>query len=408
MKLFNIGSLSTSDICISNDPTVSRKHAQLFWDGKDLVVITDLGSLNGTYVNGNKISEPYKLKDLDVVKIGNSLLPWREYVHGDKTIFSTPNYSQTQTNDGKQVSENISNKKKKFKLKALNYILPIIAVLIVLFIYLSSEHRRLLGKWKNEETNHTYSFFKQSEFEHFINGQLKAGTFEANEGTLKLKYDRKDLPIQKHSINSSLIWNATYGFKENNYNSNFEIGLSFVIENLSSDTLIIHSIFPGEFFYPSYRDYFTSKVYLFKGDYRNILSDNTIPDYKYKLKGMLDFNKSNYTSESHITLDNIIIPPKEMYSLMILTNSLNVIYYNEKYADEDLDYNYSAIDENLKIYSGHSSTKDIGKDYFLLNFNNCRWLGEISYSTSNIYREWSYNLNGNDKLILDSLEFIKQ
>ena len=122
----------------------------------------------------------------------------------------------------------------------------------------------------------------------------------------------------------------------------------------------------------------------------------------------LDFNKSNYTSESHITLDNIIIPPKEMYSLMILTNSLNVIYYNEKYADEDLDYNYSAIDENLKIYSGHSSTKDIGKDYFLLNFNNCRWLGEISYSTSNINREWSYNLNGNDKLILDSLEFIKQ
>mgnify|MGYP003994511183 CR=1 FL=1 len=77
MKLINIGSHNSNEYKI-DDSTVSRKHAQLFWDGKKLVILTDLDSTNGTFVNGKKLKIPTQLNQLDVVKVGNTLIPWME------------------------------------------------------------------------------------------------------------------------------------------------------------------------------------------------------------------------------------------------------------------------------------------------------------------------------------------
>jgi len=84
MKKLTIGKASNNDIVISNDPTVSRKHAHLLIDGDTSII--DLNSTNGTYVNGVKINGSQLLKPLDVVRLGNSLLDWASYNEGRTII----------------------------------------------------------------------------------------------------------------------------------------------------------------------------------------------------------------------------------------------------------------------------------------------------------------------------------
>ncbi|MCA9058809.1 MAG: FHA domain-containing protein, partial [Planctomycetaceae bacterium] len=53
-----------------DDAEVSRQHARLMFDGQGFV-LTDLGSVNGTRVNGRSIRE-YRLRHGDTVSIGTS------------------------------------------------------------------------------------------------------------------------------------------------------------------------------------------------------------------------------------------------------------------------------------------------------------------------------------------------
>lgn len=62
-----IGRDPKSDIFL-NDVTVSRRHARLRVDG-DTVTIVDVGSLNGTYVNDEVVTEA-RLNGGDTVQIG--------------------------------------------------------------------------------------------------------------------------------------------------------------------------------------------------------------------------------------------------------------------------------------------------------------------------------------------------
>ena len=55
-----------------NDPEVSRRHARLFAQG-GVFVIEDLGSTNGTFVNGARITGPYILTDGDEIGIGETV-----------------------------------------------------------------------------------------------------------------------------------------------------------------------------------------------------------------------------------------------------------------------------------------------------------------------------------------------
>lgn len=53
---------------------VSRKHAKLTITDDGRITIEDLGSSNGTFVNGEQISRPVRLKDGDRILIGTSIL----------------------------------------------------------------------------------------------------------------------------------------------------------------------------------------------------------------------------------------------------------------------------------------------------------------------------------------------
>ena len=85
MQQIKIGKASTNDVII-NDPSVSREHLIVFIDDDKNVFITDLGSTNGTYVNGLQVKESIKLENLDVLRVGNSLVEWPRFLLSDDNL----------------------------------------------------------------------------------------------------------------------------------------------------------------------------------------------------------------------------------------------------------------------------------------------------------------------------------
>ncbi len=61
-----------NDIAIS-DPEVSRRHARLLMQ-EDNVIIEDLGSTNGTFLNGQRIASPQQLRAGDVIILGENIV----------------------------------------------------------------------------------------------------------------------------------------------------------------------------------------------------------------------------------------------------------------------------------------------------------------------------------------------
>ncbi len=67
-----IGRDSTNGVAI-NDAEVSRKHARLMFQGGKYV-LEDLGSTNGTFVNGQRLAGPVVLKPGDVISLGEQIV----------------------------------------------------------------------------------------------------------------------------------------------------------------------------------------------------------------------------------------------------------------------------------------------------------------------------------------------
>ncbi len=67
-RTYHIGRDPAVDVRIKSD-LVSRRHAEIAWDGQAFV-LTDLGSLNGTSLNGHKMQAPAPLHDEDRIGFG--------------------------------------------------------------------------------------------------------------------------------------------------------------------------------------------------------------------------------------------------------------------------------------------------------------------------------------------------
>ena len=62
------------------DTGVSRRHLEITWNGQH-ATLSDLGSTNGTTVNGNPV-QTWQLVDGDVIRIGHSTLVFRTQADG--------------------------------------------------------------------------------------------------------------------------------------------------------------------------------------------------------------------------------------------------------------------------------------------------------------------------------------
>jgi pSer/pThr/pTyr-binding forkhead associated (FHA) protein len=79
-----VGKAPENDICLAEDPTASRLHAILerFPAGW---CVTDLGSSNGTWVNGERIWSSQRLRHGDEIQVGQSRLIFRDALSADGT-----------------------------------------------------------------------------------------------------------------------------------------------------------------------------------------------------------------------------------------------------------------------------------------------------------------------------------
>jgi clan AA aspartic protease (TIGR02281 family) len=83
MNVITIGRHPKNDVAI-NDSKVSRHHLQIIQDDTGNFRVADFGSTNGTFVNGEKIQGEVPLYPNDMIRIGQTVLPWRSYfTHND-------------------------------------------------------------------------------------------------------------------------------------------------------------------------------------------------------------------------------------------------------------------------------------------------------------------------------------
>src|SRR4051794_4882088 len=75
MPSWIIGSGADCDLVVAQ-PTVSGRHCRLTRGGEGYV-LEDLGSSNGTYVNGARITSPTRVRAADHITLGLSTpMPW--------------------------------------------------------------------------------------------------------------------------------------------------------------------------------------------------------------------------------------------------------------------------------------------------------------------------------------------
>lgn len=78
MKVITIGRDIDNDVVI-DDGYASRHHLQIVQCDDGTYKLADFGSSNGTYVNGQKVEGEIVLEPNDIVRVGNTTIPWRLY-----------------------------------------------------------------------------------------------------------------------------------------------------------------------------------------------------------------------------------------------------------------------------------------------------------------------------------------
>lgn len=131
MQELKIGRASDNDIVI-DDPSVSRVHAVLSTDGKR-TVIADLNSTNGTFVNGNRINGTAEIAAHDILKVGNSVIPWKNYITTETPRVSNAATTQVAMNPG-TVSGTDSDKQNDYTGQILLAVALVALVVILFFI----------------------------------------------------------------------------------------------------------------------------------------------------------------------------------------------------------------------------------------------------------------------------------
>ena len=87
-KTIKIGRGPGNNIYV-DDPKVSRIHCQIVCYSDSTYVLEDLGSANGTYVNGSLINRRTSLRRGDKIQIGNTFPLWENYIDPNGTEIGT-------------------------------------------------------------------------------------------------------------------------------------------------------------------------------------------------------------------------------------------------------------------------------------------------------------------------------
>ena len=391
MKIIKIGKASNNDIVISGDSTVSRSHMQMFIDDEANVFVTDLSSLNGTFINGVKISDSVKLNTFDIVKVGNSLINWKELLLDD---IDAQDAYKTIVDDDKQdllysLDDIDSNQTKRSK-KKKSFIWYIAAACILsggLYTYFNSDKQLIKDEWVlKSDNNLSFAFNDDGTFIKDSSGVIKKGTYRLVDGinkTVELIFNEKSLPVflkKLEVMNSSDNgWGNVDGRKLDEY-----FGNTFNFINQSKYPIKIISTTTTTF-KNSNESNVNTLVYFLDGDYNKELdSDNEINIYGWELisRTTNDVISSNFTTD--ILLDDCIVKSGDKISLMVISN------IESTYSNGNGTPGVTAVgsDENILVTEGHG-TANYSNTFSLLHSPR-NWNGNIVYGLMQSEFDYSY------------------
>ena len=119
-NLYHIGRDKINNEIYIIDESVSSSHAQILIDENVDLIIIDLSSKNGVFVNSNKIESPIKLENEDVIKLGDFSFTKQDLLNAIKVFESNKkkgNASNISLISSIQEVSKKSNPKKKIKTK---------------------------------------------------------------------------------------------------------------------------------------------------------------------------------------------------------------------------------------------------------------------------------------------------
>ena len=166
MQELTIGRSPDNSIII-NDNTVSRRHATLIIAQNEFS-IKDLGSANGTFVNGMRVAGVSSLQSNDILKVGNAVVPWMNYVKMGGHQQQQPQRAESKPSDGSMSTEQMKLKNSTGALVTgivglVLIWLPIISLAgIVLNIIAIILGAGALSTYKQNSDNYTLASYKNA------------------------------------------------------------------------------------------------------------------------------------------------------------------------------------------------------------------------------------------------------
>jgi pSer/pThr/pTyr-binding forkhead associated (FHA) protein len=134
-KTLRVGRANDNDIVIDHS-SVSRYHLEIFYDSEGNVFLTDLNSVNGTFVNGKRINGSVQLNNNDNLKAGvSNSINWQNY----KPSILTKDIKNTNDFNNKSSVNNEKVLPKQNVFKTIGLTLSILIGIIVILYFLNEK-----------------------------------------------------------------------------------------------------------------------------------------------------------------------------------------------------------------------------------------------------------------------------
>lgn len=213
-SLYHIGRNKIKNQIYIEDESVSTSHAQLFIDKNKNYIIIDLASTNGVFINDKKINSPTKIKNKDLVGIGNKFYRKQDFSN------AIENYEISKKEGNKNgvplISTFLNQKfnklnKKIFNVYKLVYTILFLIALIIIAIGLNNYNKsqniiknKILKIEKNDEsrTQDIELKDKQSNKSENSDSQSKKGKEGILHKNSKSKKQRTDITYDFSCLNN--------------------------------------------------------------------------------------------------------------------------------------------------------------------------------------------------------------
>lgn len=180
-KSLTVGASDDADIII-RQPTVSKMHCRFDWNGQ-YWTLTDLQSTNGTFVNGQRITESRKLADTDMITLGRGVTC---------DIPKTPDTKNVKVNTGSPSSKypapyNVSGPGQQYKLLLpIGFSILAVVLLGLTFLWNGSGDSEPDNKSKLSDSNTVLD----------SKGQSNKGTTPAGDLNPGSHVEKQELPLE--------------------------------------------------------------------------------------------------------------------------------------------------------------------------------------------------------------------